>query len=152
MPLGLSVNFRSIERAATGLMDRDLISTQVLIRAGASIIVKYMKEEAPHRTNALRNSIQAKTAAARSEIWGLFYGRYHIEGTGIYGPKKRPIVPVRAKVLRFVIGDRVIFAKSVRGIKPNRFDQRAVERAKPALRVLMLENGRRLGRVISGAA
>lgn len=38
------------------------------------------------------------------------------EGTGIYGPKGRPITPVQARVLRFPVkGGRIVFAKSVKG-------------------------------------
>ncbi len=36
-------------------------------------------------------------------------------GTGIYGPNKRPITPKRGKSLRFKIGGRWVFAKSVEG-------------------------------------
>lgn len=40
------------------------------------------------------------------------------EGTGVYGPKGRPIRPRRAKVLRFKgKGGKVIFARSVRGTR-----------------------------------
>lgn len=49
------------------------------------------------------------------------YAKYHQEGTGIYGPKKRKIVPVNAKALRFTAlgktkkGNRTIFRRSVKG-------------------------------------
>lgn len=44
-------------------------------------------------------------------------------GTGIYGPRRQPIRPKRAKVLRFKPkgSRRVIYAKSVKGMKPNPF-------------------------------
>lgn len=47
------------------------------------------------------------------------YGEWLENGTGIYGPLKKPIVPVDKKVLSWVDenGNRH-FAKSVRGIKP----------------------------------
>jgi len=52
----------------------------------------------------------------------LPYARYVHEGTGIYGPKGQMIKPVRAKALRWRgPGGDVIFAKQVRGIKPNPF-------------------------------
>jgi len=58
---------------------------------------------------------------------------YIHDGTGIYGPKKQPIVPVNARVLRFRIGGRTVFAKSVKGIKPKPFFTKAIKRVmKPA--------------------
>ena len=46
-------------------------------------------------------------------------------GTGIYGPRGKPITPKRAKFLRFTTGGRVVFAKSVRGMKPNDYVEKA---------------------------
>jgi hypothetical protein len=49
------------------------------------------------------------------------YAKYHQGGTGIFGPRRSPIVPVRAKILRFTAygktskGDSTIFARSVKG-------------------------------------
>jgi hypothetical protein len=63
----------------------------------------------------------------------LPYGRYVEEGTGIYGPKGRPIRPVNARLLRWPVtnnsgsgrrrykGGRTAefaFARSVKGMKP----------------------------------
>jgi hypothetical protein len=51
------------------------------------------------------------------------------EGTGIYGPRRRPIVPRRARVLswwdRRSGGRR--FARSVRGMRPRRFLTRGTQ-------------------------
>lgn len=52
----------------------------------------------------------------------LKYGLYLDQGTGIHGPRGRPIVPVRAKYLRFTTRTgQVVYAKSVRGIRPTKF-------------------------------
>ena len=50
---------------------------------------------------------------------GSKVGMYHEEGTGIYGPKGKPITPVNAKVLHFKIDGQSIFTKSVKGIPKN---------------------------------
>lgn len=50
-------------------------------------------------------------------------------GTGVHGPRKRPIVPITKKFLRFEVkagtlakGNRpVVYAKSVQGVKPTRW-------------------------------
>ena len=47
--------------------------------------------------------------------------RYHIFGTGIYGPRGRVIRPTSKKVLHFFISGAEFFRPSVKGIKPNRF-------------------------------
>lgn len=79
----------------------------------------------------------------------LHYARYIHEGTGIYGPKKKPITPVYAKALRFKPGRMIgplpaggagtspeqrggwIFARSVKGVPPHPFLVEAFERTCP---------------------
>ena len=79
----------------------------------------------------------------------LEYARYLHEGTGIYGPKGKPIVPVTAKALRFKPGRMIgplpagqrgtspedrgewVFARSVKGIPPHPFLVEALERISP---------------------
>jgi len=74
----------------------------------------------------------------------LDYGLYLHEGTGLYGPKKRVIRPVSAKALRFSVkgvgpggrglakGNRpFVFAKFVRGVKPDKWLVRAFHDACP---------------------
>ena len=53
------------------------------------------------------------------------------DGTGIYGPKGRPIRPRRAKRLRFrPKGSRkYVYAKQVKGMRPNRFLANALSAA-----------------------
>lgn len=47
---------------------------------------------------------------------GTMVGTYLEEGTGIYGPHGKPIVPIHSKALRFTVGGSQIFAKSVKGM------------------------------------
>lgn len=50
---------------------------------------------------------------------GTEHGEWLENGTGIYGPTKKPIVPVDKKILSWVDTDgKRHFAKSVKGIKP----------------------------------
>lgn len=62
---------------------------------------------------------------------GSKVGAYHETGTGIYGPKKRPIVPVKAKVLHFKINGKDVFAKSIKGIKKNPVLMNAAQAKRP---------------------
>jgi hypothetical protein len=54
------------------------------------------------------------------------------EGTGIYGPRRRPIRPKRAKYLRFKPkgANRVIYARSVKGMVANPFLKDALSAAR----------------------
>lgn len=57
------------------------------------------------------------------------YALYQHEGTGIYGPKRRPIKPKRGKFLVWKDPDsgRLIFAREVRGVPPKKFLTKAVD-------------------------
>jgi hypothetical protein len=53
---------------------------------------------------------------------GQYYAKWVHDGTGIYGPKARPITPKSAKYLAFKWkkrGNKQMFLKSVKGMKPN---------------------------------
>jgi hypothetical protein len=89
--------------------------------------------------NVLPNQVRVRVGSA------LEYARYVHEGTGIYGPKRTPIVPVTAKALKFEPGRRMgplprggrnaargrrggpVFAASVKGSPPNPFLSDALE-------------------------
>jgi len=49
------------------------------------------------------------------------YGIFVHDGTGIYGPRKSPIVPRTAPYLKFTIGDRTFRLRSVKGQEPQPF-------------------------------
>jgi phage gpG-like protein len=48
------------------------------------------------------------------------YAAFHQYGTGIYGPKKKPIRPTKAKALAIPVGNGVIFLRQVRGAPKRR--------------------------------
>lgn len=51
---------------------------------------------------------------------GKDYAQFHQGGTGIHGPKRTRIKPVKARALRFPGPNGVIFAKSVAGVPRRR--------------------------------
>lgn len=61
----------------------------------------------------------------------VLYASYVHEGTGIYGPAGRRIVPVRAQVLAFEWMGQLWFRKSVAGQRANPFADRAIDKAAP---------------------
>ena len=109
---------------------------RVLVARLADRTAERARAEAPARTGALRNSIQAEpTTLVGDTIRGgvraaAEYGIFVHEGT-----KAHPIVARRAKALRFVMNGRVVYAKSVQhpGTKPNRFFLRALNAEAPRL-------------------
>lgn len=83
-----------------------------------------MKASWMDRTGNTRRAIHGGVDGVGDEFviyvaHGSEVGVYHETGTGIYGPKKRPITPVNSKVLRFKVNGKEIFARSVKGIEKN---------------------------------
>lgn len=90
------------------------------------------------RTGNTRNAIHGGVDSVGDETviyvaHGSEVGVYHELGTGIYGPKKRPIVPVKAKALRFKVNGKEVFARSVKGIKKNPVISDAVAAKRPSV-------------------
>lgn len=88
-------------------------------------------------TGILRVSVQVQLrTGTRSPVVrigsGRRYARWVHDGTGIYGPRRRPIRPRRAKVLVFEtkVGRRKVFAREVRGMTPNRYLRDALPAAR----------------------
>lgn len=89
------------------------------------------KRLVPHQTGHLARTIRVGTVTETSALvlaggpLNVGYARYVEEGTGLYGPHRRKIVPRRAKVLRWKgggsrvtgrgKGSRWIVARSVKG-------------------------------------
>jgi len=48
------------------------------------------------------------------------YAIFHQDGTGIHGPKNKPIKPKRAKALRIPFGNGAFFLSQVAGVKPRK--------------------------------
>lgn len=110
---------------------------------------------APKRTGKGAASITFAVAVVGNRVVGrvgtpLDYMGYQHRGTGIYGPMRRPIVPVHAKALKFKVkgqfgpvratkggkagrrrGAVVVFAASARGVPPNPFLVSALEDVSP---------------------
>ena len=85
------------------------------------IFTSKSKQKAPRATGNLGRNIKyhVATDGNQAEVYNkLDYALYQEEGTGIYGKHGSPIVPKRAKALRFKSrSGKIIFAKSVRGTK-----------------------------------
>lgn len=92
-------------------------------------------------TGNLRSTVHHTVDPGPTRVVGTIgspveYGLYLHEGTGIYGPRRRPIRPVRAKALRFTVrsgqgGKTVVFARQVKGVKGDKWLVRALRSAQP---------------------
>jgi hypothetical protein len=87
---------------------------------------------APVKEGRLRNARNSGVRDEGTRLVGYVeftvdYAIYHAKGTGIYGPRGRKITPKKAKALVFRVNGELVFAKSVRGIKPNPWLVKALE-------------------------
>lgn len=89
-------------------------------------------------TGRLRSSIQYTVNAQHDKVVGTVgamvqYARYHHDGTGIHGPKGRPITPKNGPFLVFTPkgAKKPVFATQVAGSKPNPFLTDALAEAVP---------------------
>lgn len=103
-----------------------------LLRRGNNV-ANLAKKYAPVNTGRLRASINAKLVKFAGNLAVLVgtnvnYAMFQHEGTGIYGPRGRPIVPVRAQYLRFIPKNSTVpvYARQVRGSMPTFFLKRAL--------------------------
>ncbi|MFD7507893.1 HK97 gp10 family phage protein [Streptomyces sp. NPDC059853] len=108
-----------------------------LVRQVTADVAAAAQRRAPVVNGQLRASIRTSVTGTGTEVRGevytpLEYARYVHEGTGIYGPARRPIRPVRAKALSWRgPGGRRVFAAEVRGQRPNPFLLDALMEASP---------------------
>ncbi len=149
--VNLSPNYKNAAEATAKYLGRDWLRNQM------RRLVSYVQEEAPKRTGEFAKSHNFKTFERGNEFIGKIYAAqplagWIVSGTGLYGPHKTPIVPVKAKALRFVIGSRVIFAKSVRGMKSNKYDGRAYRRWQPGIRADLKDIGQKFTREFTARA
>lgn len=125
------------------------------VRKALLLIEGDIRRLTPFRTGTLRRSITSHVARTGSIITGtvgtvIFYGLYLEEGTGLFGPLHRKIVPTRAQALRWPAGGgagtagpgftlagrrrsgkaganaQYMFRRSVKGIRPRRFFEAGV--------------------------
>ena len=74
-----------------------------------------------------KGKLEASIVIARKRDMVILYLD---RGTGIYGPKRRLIRPIKSRFLVFEVNGRLIFTKSVKCIKPMRFIKRGISNSK----------------------
>jgi hypothetical protein len=138
-------------------------------RQACATVDREWKLSAPARTGHYRRSITTEVRRTGNVIRGrvgtnVFYAPFLEYGTGIYGPRRRPIRPKRAKALRFPqpgnpgftlagrvrsgragAGARFVYAAWVRGIRPGHYAERAFRAAEPKALAIFRAAGIRAG-------
>lgn len=140
------VAITALLNSPSGPVAKDLIKRGIKVQTRAKRNLGGGTGSGPKRvdTGLLRASIGTNLYTSTSGLTmrigtGVNYALYVHEGTGIYGPKMRPIRPKNGKVLVFkskVYGAKKgkyagkVVVKSVKGMKPNPFLVNALPAAK----------------------
>lgn len=111
--------------------DKAKKAIKIAVRDVAEYCHGRIKSNSPKRSGALSRSwVESQVGALKHKVaTSIKYARWVNDGTGIYG-SGRPITPKRAKYLRFTIGGRTIYAKSVRGQKGQKYVDKTVSQTK----------------------
>lgn len=120
-----------------GAVAKDLLKRGARVESRAKRNLSGVGGSGPRRidTGLLRSSIAVQLFALPTGLavrigTNVYYARYVHDGTGLYGPKHTLIVPKYSKVLAFrskIHGAKKgkyagwVFAKSIKGMKPNPF-------------------------------
>jgi HK97 gp10 family phage protein len=106
------------------------------------------QKNAPYKTGTLRRSIHAQVASLGGLTGKVIqdtgvakYGSFVHFGTGVYGPKGTPIVPVNKKALYWKGAAHPV--KSVKGMKARPYMQEAFDQKKEEAKPIIEESIRR---------
>lgn len=139
MSYRLSVDIVGADELKRALRQAPQLTKRELSRAIGDTVATVQgkaKHYAPVGQGVLRASIHTEgpnaTAKNVEAIVGtnVKYTKTQEEGTGLYGPKKQKIVPIRGKFLVFKKGGETIFARSVKGTKAKWYFRRAKDESK----------------------
>jgi HK97 gp10 family phage protein len=133
MKLSMDVDSKELQRAFDAAPAKVTLNLNQWINNAATRTVKQAKMEAPVKDGPLQSSIRPYFGRMTATVKpNKEYALYVHEGTGIYGPKKRPITPRSGKMLAWKSkGGTWAFARSVKGIKPNPYMEKAYQIVKP---------------------
>lgn len=113
------VNLFTMLRSPGGTVARDARKRAERVRDRAQLL-------APVNTGRLRASINVRlrpgVLGIKYEVGSsLHYAKFQHDGTGVYGPRHRPIKAKRGKVMVFTWHGKQVFAREVRGAPATKF-------------------------------
>lgn len=130
---------RTVEQMMKDQVKRRVASLHLLLLSYASRMESWAKKNRPweDRTSHAKQGIHAGVDIEPDYLFILYlahtmhYGEYLETGTGIYGPKKKPIKPVNKK---YLYGPGLPHpVKQVKGMKPKPIIKPTAESFKPLL-------------------
>lgn len=145
---GLTIDYRQVERAAQGLRAtaQFAMTSDGLVQAGTHVLLEALKAAAPAKTGKLRASIVAKaTGTGASGYFSIGYGKLVVDGT-----RPHLILPRTKRALFWPGAGHPVRRVNHPGTRPNPFPQRAAEQAVPALRLILIGEGRQIIQRIAG--
>lgn len=124
------------DRAAQRWARATAIALEFEAKKRAPVNFGRLKSSITHRVEGVGGGVSALTGT------NVQYAAFQEFGTGIYGPRRRMIRPVRAKILRWKGGKAgrdvrgrfttgFIFAREVRGVRPKRYFAGALKAERP---------------------
>jgi len=134
----MAINHAALVGRIRVAQGKDLLRRGFKVQARARVLLSGSGGAHPRRvrTGQLRSSVQVELRSVGGSPLvrigtGVKHARWVHDGTGIYGPRRRPITPKTSKVLAFTSasGDKV-FVRSVRGMRRNQFLKDALPAAK----------------------
>ena len=137
----LTMEIEGLDKLIRGVKDQRILGPPIdkAMRQAGLAVQREAQERAPVDTGRLRADIkvvvdQRKPFPRFVRIGPkVFYAIFQELGTGIYGPSKTAIRPVRASMLAFRAGGKMIFRRSVKGVKPQPFMGPALSEARPTI-------------------
>lgn len=137
----ITINDAEVNRLLRGQDGEVVTAVRRVVTATRNLAVSL----APVDDGVLRASLRTRLETNSREVKGwvytdLEYGLYVHEGTGIYGPRGSPIRPRRGRYLVFEARNarttprgrgNLVFARQVRGQRPQRYLLDALREASP---------------------
>lgn len=117
-------DFNVSEEQTNRIVKKTLDLTQTELLRNLSI-------NSPVDTGRLQGSwMHDNQGLVRKIFTSTIYADFLDKGTGVYGPKRKPITPKKGKALKFRAGGKIIYRKSVKGIKPQHFVKASINSTK----------------------
>lgn len=126
--------------------EKDLLETRRdNMRQIGRLATAALREEAPRKTGKYASSIRYITRIEGTNIVMRTQSAQPLGKWIVGGTKPHIIRPVRAKMLRFVVNGKVVFARKVKhpGTKPNLYPQRAYQKIRTPMMIILRKVGTR---------
>lgn len=120
---------QTLLRSPTGPVHRKVSS---IVRKTDAIATATVKVDEGRLKNSRVSGVRDEATRLVGYIeYTVDYALFVHEGTGIYGPRGRPIKPKRGEFLVFRINGQLVYARQVKGSRPDPWLVNALKKASP---------------------